>query len=328
MSSILLRTLIFLSSALAFTACTDPAAPSTEVASATDSVTTTPDTARPYLPGLLSTPEHDEGGLHFTPHGEVYFWRRLPGEKQRIYVFRPDQPDVAPKPVSFSTDRDENAFLTRDGLTAYFGSERPIPGRPNLGNFDMNVWVTTRPDLSSPWAAPRPLPPSFNAVQGEGENWPVANTSGVFSLDDSTYYVNTQMPGDTATRLYRYRRTADNNLVDPERIDGLFADPRYSIGGPALTPDGRYLFFSSYGAPGGAGGEDLYVSRRRPDGTYAPARPLTQVNTDHEEAGPYVSPDGQTLYFGKAYAINPKEWVYDVWNIYSIPIASLNLEDL
>ena len=110
------------------------------------------DTGKPYLPGQVSTTDQEEGGLFLTQQGEGYFWRRKPGEKQRIYRFYPDRPDVAPEPINISTDRDENAYVTRDGLTMYFGSERPIPGRPNLGNFDMNIWVATRPSPDADWS--------------------------------------------------------------------------------------------------------------------------------------------------------------------------------
>ncbi len=292
------------------------------------------DTATRYRPGVVSTPEHDEGGLLLASFGEsrttpreTYFWRRLPGEKQKLYVL--DGPDDdTPTLAPFSTDRDENPYLTRDGLTCYFGSERPIPGRPNLGNFDMNLWVTRRATITSPWSDPEPLPPSFNQVQREGEAWPLANVSAVTSLDDETFYVSTQNRGDTATRLYAYRRDATDDLVDPRPVEGLFADPRYAVGGPSLTPDGRYLFFSSYGAPGGAGGEDLYVSRRTAAGGWSRAVALAQVNSVHEEAGPYVSPDGQTLYFGKCYLLNRETYAYTPWDVFAVPMGSLGLEKL
>ena len=295
--------------------------------------TTPADTPRLFLPGLVSTPDHDEGGLHLTPFGELYFWRRRPGEKQQIYVCRKAGAGEhtgwsAPERASFSTDRDEHAFLTRDGRVCYFGSERPIPGRPNRGNFDMNIWVTRRDSVGAPWSAPTPLPPAFNLVQSEGESWPVANVSAVTSLDDRTYYVSTTPRGDSVSRLYAYRRDARDWLLDPRRIEGPFADPRYAVGHASLTPDGRYLFFNSYGAPGGAGGEDLYVSRHRSDGTWSRAVALATVNTTDEEAGPYVSPDGQTLYFGHARLLDAATYTYDVWNIKAVPLAALDLASL
>ncbi len=317
-----------------------PSGRSANPTSATALATTAPDTGQLFLPGLVSTPDHDEGGLHVTPSGELYFWRRLPGEKQQIYRLSPKPAtpasaggiltasDYSPaQRLPFSTDRDESPFLTADERTMYFGSERAIPGRPNLGNFDMNVWVTRRATIGAPWSEPEPLPPSFNLVQAAGETWPVANASRIFSLDDETFYASTQMPGDSASRLYTYRRDADDLLVEQQRVDGLFEDPRYSVSGATLSPDGQYLFFNSYGAPEGEGGEDIYVSRKVGDG-WSPARALTTLNSRHEEAGPYVSRDGRTLYFSRAYLIDLETYEYTPWSIYEVPVAALGLEHL
>ncbi|MFX8945995.1 hypothetical protein ABTN08_20450, partial [Acinetobacter baumannii] len=39
---------------------------------------------------------------------------------------------------------------------------------------------------------------------------------------------------------------------------------------PAISPDKQTLYFSS-NRPGGYGGRDLYVSYRKPNGTWSPA---------------------------------------------------------
>ncbi len=299
------------------------------------------DTGIIYREGIISTSDHDEGGLLATNFGETYFWRRKPGEKQKIYMMesppyqegrmrkKGDTVRFQSKPsvTSFSTDRDENPFLTKDGLTLYFASERPIPGRPNKGNFDMNIWITHRDSVGGQWAEPRALPPSFNLVQAEGEDWPTANINSVFSLDDQNFYVSTQNPGDTVMRLYVYQRDASDNLIDPKRVYGLFSDSKYSVSGAQVSPDGKYLVFNSYGAPGGEGGEDIYVSRNEGFGRWSQAVPLTTINTEHEEAGPSFGPYGN-LHFGRSRLIDSKTWEYDVWNIHVVPVRMLKLESL
>ena len=76
------------------------------------------------------------------------------------------QPQVA----SFSTDRDDSPSISPDGNYFFFASERPIPGQPNKGNFDMNVWMMKR--TSDGWDEPVALPEPINYVQIEGEEWP------------------------------------------------------------------------------------------------------------------------------------------------------------
>ncbi len=66
--------------------------------------------------------------------------------------------------------------------------------------------------------------------------------------------------------------------------------------GPALSHDGRYLYFASDRA-GGQGGYDLYVARWDGRG-WVGVEPLpTTVNTSADELGPALSPDDRQLFF-------------------------------
>ncbi|MFY0653131.1 MAG: PD40 domain-containing protein [Cyclobacteriaceae bacterium] len=65
---------------------------------------------------------------------------------------------------------------------------------------------------------------------------------------------------------------------------------------PALTPDGRTLYFAS-NRPGGFGGVDIYSARLNRRGRWVDVRNLGEkVNTPGNEMFPFVAPDGQ-LYF-------------------------------
>lgn len=66
---------------------------------------------------------------------------------------------------------------------------------------------------------------------------------------------------------------------------------------PALTPDGRELYFAS-SRKGGYGGSDLYKSVKLPDGSWSkPINLGSDVNTEKDEMTPFIHPDGKTLYF-------------------------------
>lgn len=70
----------------------------------------------------------------------------------------------------------------------------------------------------------------------------------------------------------------------------------YSIGDPAISPDGKRFYFAS-NMPGGVGGTDLYYSEIRTNGTFGEAVNLgTRVNTTGDEMNPFVAKDG-TLFF-------------------------------
>ncbi|MEZ4886353.1 MAG: OmpA family protein [Chitinophagales bacterium] len=74
-----------------------------------------------------------------------------------------------------------------------------------------------------------------------------------------------------------------------------FNSDDYSVGHPALSPDGQALYFAS-DMPGGYGGVDMYVSYRSGDSWGAPENLGPEINTEGHEMFPFMADDG-TLYF-------------------------------
>ncbi|RFM33079.1 PD40 domain-containing protein [Chitinophaga silvisoli] len=74
-----------------------------------------------------------------------------------------------------------------------------------------------------------------------------------------------------------------------------FNNDAYSVGHPALHPNGQVLFFTS-DMPGGMGGKDLYYCLRKDTGWGPPINAGPMINTSGDEMFPYIAPDG-TLYF-------------------------------
>lgn len=66
---------------------------------------------------------------------------------------------------------------------------------------------------------------------------------------------------------------------------------------PAISPDGRTLYFIS-NRPGGAGGYDIWKSTITDDAKWGPAVNLgPDINTAYDENTPFLHVDGKTLYF-------------------------------
>lgn len=66
---------------------------------------------------------------------------------------------------------------------------------------------------------------------------------------------------------------------------------------PSLSGDGRFLFFSS-NRDGGFGGKDLWVTRRKSDGSWRkPVNLGSVINGSGNEESPFFHPDNKTLYF-------------------------------
>ncbi|MBI4648001.1 MAG: PD40 domain-containing protein [Bacteroidia bacterium] len=65
----------------------------------------------------------------------------------------------------------------------------------------------------------------------------------------------------------------------------------------SLSADKKSLYFSS-NRKGGLGGIDLYVVRKLPNGLWGEPQNLgLSINTKYNEEGPYIHPDGVTLFF-------------------------------
>ncbi|MHC4943134.1 MAG: VWA domain-containing protein [Planctomycetota bacterium] len=66
--------------------------------------------------------------------------------------------------------------------------------------------------------------------------------------------------------------------------------------GPELSRDGRFLIFYS-DRPGGIGGYDIWISRFDGETWNAPENPGEVINSEFNEYGPGLSPDGGRLFF-------------------------------
>ena len=85
-----------------------------------------------------------------------------------------------------------------------------------------------------------------------------------------------------------------NEWVNTKEIN--LVNEQYSVGHPALSKDGKSLYFMS-DMPGGQGETDLYVSHRDAGNNWGPPVNLgTNVNTKGRELFPYIGEDG-TLFF-------------------------------
>lgn len=78
----------------------------------------------------------------------------------------------------------------------------------------------------------------------------------------------------------------------PKTINTDFHEPSATIG-----PDGRTLYYVS-NKPGGYGGHDIYVSKMNVKGKWTEGVNLgSDINTEYDEDGVFIHPDGKTLYF-------------------------------
>jgi hypothetical protein len=135
------------------------------------------------------------------------------------------------------------------------------------------------------WLPPEALPPSVNGPGDEHEPW--------FADAGRTLYLARRSAGDDADILAAEWSDRDG-WMEVRTIDGLNSEADDL--GPVLSPDGERLYFSS-NRSGSRGGQDLWLVRREGEGWSAAENLGPGVNSEHDEFGPALAPDGRTIYF-------------------------------
>ncbi len=89
----------------------------------------------------------------------------------------------------------------------------------------------------------------------------------------------------------------DGKIKDIEHLPEYISTPGYWETQATISCDEQLLFFVS-NRPGGLGGSDIYVCERLDDGSWGEPKNLGDgVNTSGDEEAPFLSNDGQNLYF-------------------------------
>lgn len=149
-----------------------------------------------------------------------------------------------------------------------------------------DIWVS-RKDEQGRWKRPEPAGGELNTDMDEG----IIS----FSPDGQTMYLTRAIRSETANttvEIYTSRRS-DASWSAPQKFE-VTADTISAVGHPAVSPDGKYLYFSS-DMPGGYGGKDIWrigIDERK--GTLENMGP--EINTPGDEMFPFMRTDS-VMYF-------------------------------
>lgn len=101
--------------------------------------------------------------------------------------------------------------------------------------------------------------------------------------------------GQGSCDLYIAYKTKTGGWTEPENL-GRLINTDFWESSPSLSPDKKDLYFSS-DRPGGYGGRDIWVSHRINGKWGRPENLGPTVNTDGDDASPFIHADNQTLYY-------------------------------
>ena len=181
-------------------------------------------------------------------------------------------------------------FLDKSCNTLYFtSSNEKATGNDKseiTGMKRSDIFYSTK-DEKGNWQRPEPAQGELNTAFDEG----VVS----FSPDGQTMYLTVArraLDANTSVEIYTSRRS-DATWSAPQKFE-ITADTLSAVGHPAVSPDGRYLYFSS-DMPGGYGGKDIWrINLNERVGSLENLG--EQINTSGDEMFPYVRTDS-LLYF-------------------------------
>ncbi|MDE5662780.1 MAG: OmpA family protein [Muribaculaceae bacterium] len=149
-----------------------------------------------------------------------------------------------------------------------------------------DIWVSKK-DERGQWQRPEPVEGELNSEMDEG--------IVAFSPDGQTMYLTMARrspASSTSVEIYTSKRS-DATWSAPVKFE-IINDTISAMGHPAVSPDGRYLYFSS-DMPGGYGGKDIWrINLLDRVGSLENLGP--QINTPGDEMFPYMRNDS-TMYF-------------------------------
>jgi len=243
----------------------------------------------PFLPQRLGNGINTLADEYFpmlTADGNTMIFTRRDGDDENFYQSQFQSEWSIAQPLNgINTSWNEGAqAISPDGSWIVFTAcDRKNDGAQ--GGCDL-YWSQLKADG---WTKPVPFSSTINS--------PAWESQPTISADGKTILFSSNRPGSVGGRdLWETNRLPGGKWSTPANLGPQINTPD-SEAFPFLHPDGQTLYFSSNGHPG-MGGDDLFLSRKQPDGSWGtPINLGYPINTKQNEVNLVTSLDGKTAYY-------------------------------
>jgi Tol biopolymer transport system component len=176
------------------------------------------------------------------------------------------------------------AMVTADGKTILFCTR--YDSREPISSQSLDLWWMKKKD--GKWQKPNKFGKTVNTIYHEA--YPSLAPSG------DLYFFRELEEEGVGCEIFvsRYR---NGQYLSSENIGSEINSSKHDCD-PCISPDGQYLIFCVRDRTEGLGKNDLYISYKNSDGSWAKSINLGRtINSKAEEITPFLTPDGKYLFF-------------------------------
>jgi glyoxylase-like metal-dependent hydrolase (beta-lactamase superfamily II) len=240
--------------------------------------------------GIISTDKNEHGSVVFASDLKEAYWTPIFFDPPRTTIlFSQNRNGIwtEPRPVWFSDKYiDGVPAITKDGRRMYFTSFRPAhqDGLPK----HRNIWFSER--INKSWSEPM--------LVGDGISSGYEGMQVSVSDDGTLFFISARNndPGKVESYHVYYSEWDNGKHAHPVLLEYSIKS-KYGEHDPYIARDKSYLIFAAI-RPDGFGDADLFISFRTQENCWTtPVNLGKNINTEHREFSPNVSPDGKYLFF-------------------------------
>jgi len=244
-----------------------------------------PKAATVFAENFISTSMY-ERDFAITPGGtEIYYTTMIPFSNFQtlVYCKRQGKKWTAPQVVSFSGKfSDLEPAFSADGKKLFFSSNRPLDG-DKIKDFD--IWYVER--VNNGWSEPRNAGAPVNTAADEF--FPSVAANG------NLYYTAQYKGGIGREDIYLSKW--ENGSYQPATVLDTMVNSAVFEFNAFISPDEKFIIFSSQGRKDEKGRGDLYISVKDGSDKWKQAKNLSIFNSDRLDYCPFVSADKKIFFF-------------------------------
>ena len=235
-----------------------------------------------FAPGIISLPNRNEAVITFAPDGKSIFfyiekWPQ-PGTPYTMFTTYSDNHWTTPDTIPYTIGRS-----TGEPFFAYNGN-RVYMFATNAVNHQGVADLSYSEKLGETWSEPISMGDPPNSENYQYHPCIVGDTSVYFS-SNAGYICRSQY----SNGIYQSR------VILPKPVNYIGSQ---TWGDPFVSPDESYLIFKSI-RPEGFGQNDLYISYKKPDGSWTNPKNLGNIiNNENDQSSGDITPDGLYMTYG------------------------------